>query len=76
MFPDIEQRLRVLKMYPDEFAKAYVAYKKNKLNSNWNDGSRGWWLLDPDCAFKINLNNNDYPMFVNVIPKIFDLDEA
>ena len=76
MFPDIEQRLRVLKMYPDEFAKAYVAYKKNKLNSNINDGSRGWWLLDPDCAFKINLNNNDYPMFVNVIPKIFDLDEA
>ena len=76
MFPDIEQRLRALKMYPDEFAKAYVAYKKNKLNTKETDGSRGWWLLDPDCAFKINLNGSDYPMFVNVIPKIFDLDEA
>lgn len=75
-FPDIEQRLRVLKMYPEEFAKAYVAYKKQKLNTTLNDGSRGWWLLDPECAFKMNLNNTDYPLLVNIIPKIFDLDEA
>lgn len=32
LFPDVEMRLRVLKMYPEEFAKAYVAYKKNSLN--------------------------------------------
>ena len=76
MFPDVEMRLRALKMYPDEFAKAYVQYKKRKLNVKETDGSRGWWLLDPDCAFKINLNNSDYPMLVNIIPKIFDLDEA
>ena len=75
-FPDVDMRLRVLKMYPDEFAKAYVAYKKNKLNQTQNDGSRGWWVLDPDRAFKINLNERDYPLLVNVTPKILELDEA
>ena len=75
-FPDVEQRMRVLKMYPREFADAYVKYKKNKLNARINDGMRGWYVLDPDCAFKINLNETDYPYLVNVIPKIFELDEA
>ena len=75
-FPDIEMRMRVLKMYPEEFAKAYVAYKKLKLNQAETDGSRGWWLLDPDHAFKINLNNRDYPLLVNITPKILELDEA
>jgi len=63
-------------MYPREFADAYVKYKKNKLNARINDGMRGWYVLDPDCAFKINLNETDYPYLVNVIPKIFELDEA
>lgn len=76
MFPDVEQKLRALKMFPDEFASAYVKYKTNKLNQNHTDGSRGWYLLDPDRAFKINLNNTDYPLLVNIIPKLFDLDEA
>ena len=75
MFPNIEMRTRVLKMYPKEFSEAYIAYKKQKLSS-LNDGTRGWWVLDPDCAFKVNLNNSDYPMLINIIPKIFDLDEA
>ena len=76
MFPDVEMRLRVLKMYPEEFAKAYVAYKKNSLNQKANDGSRGWWLLDPDHAFKVNLNGRDYPLLVSITPKILELDEA
>ena len=73
-FPDIEMRMQVLKMYPDEFAKAYVAYKKGKLNTPEDMGT--WWLLDPDHAFKINLNGRDYPLLVNITPKILDLDEA
>jgi len=73
-FPDIEMRMRVLKMYPEEFAKAYLAYKKGRLNTNLNDGT--WWILDPDCAFKVNLNGRDYPLLVNITPKILDLDEA
>ncbi len=76
MFPDIDMRLRVLKLFPKEFAEAYVAYKKNKLNAKMNDGSRGWYLLDPDCAFKLNLSNRDYPLLVNITTKILDLDEA
>lgn len=76
LFPDVEMRLRVLKMYPEEFAKAYIAYKKNSLNSKANDGSRGWWLLDPDHAFKVNLNGRDYPLLVSITPKILELDEA
>lgn len=76
MFPDLEMRMRVLKMYPEEFAKAYVAYKKNSLNQKVNDGSRGWWVLDPDYAFKVNLNGKDYPLLVNITPKILELDEA
>jgi hypothetical protein len=27
-FPDIAQRMRVLKMFPEEFAKGYILYKK------------------------------------------------
>lgn len=76
-FPDIETRLRILQMYPDEFQKAYVAYKKGKLNNPKNGYTEGtWWLLDPDCAFKLNIGGQDYPMLVNVCAKILDLDEA
>lgn len=74
-FPDIEMRTRVLKMYPDEFAKAYIAYKKHRLDTKDPDGGT-WWLLDPNRAFKLNLNGKDYPLLVNITPKILDLDEA
>ena len=70
-------------MYPEEFAKAYVAYKRGRLEQKniigWDDPehkSGPWWLLDPDCAFKVNLNGRDYPLLVNITPKILDLDEA
>ena len=85
-FGDIETRMRILKMYPKEFADAYIAYKKGKLtgqesiNSGWDtpNTNKGlsWWLLDPECAFKINLNNSDVPLLINTCTKILDLDEA
>ena len=84
-FGDIETRMKVLKMYPKEFAEAYIAYKKGKLNSKdtlgggtWEGNKQGstWWLLDPACAFKINLNNSDVPLLINTCTKILDLDEA
>jgi hypothetical protein len=75
-FPDIEMRMRVLKMYPEEFAKAYVAYKKGKLMTQDTIDSGSWWLLDPERAFKVNLNGRDYPLLVSITPKILDLDEA
>jgi len=67
-------RMRVLKMYPKEFAEAYIAYKKGKLNTKEHDGT--WWVLDPDHAFKINLNGSDVPLLINTCIKILDLDEA
>ena len=84
-FCDIETRMKVIKMYPKEFAEAYIAYKKGKLNSKdtlgggtWAGDKQGstWWLLDPACAFKINLNNSDVPLLINTCTKILDLDEA
>ena len=85
-FGDIETRMRVLKMYPKEFTDAYIAYKKGKLvkdtlssGGTWDTNvakGTSWWLLDPDCAFKINLNGSDMPLLINTCTKILDLDEA
>lgn len=73
-FANIEQRMRVLKMFPEEFTKGYVLYKKGKLKDE--TGALGWYLLDPGCAIKINLNGSDYPILANAIPAILDLDAA
>jgi len=32
--------------------------------------------LEPENAFKFNLNGSDIPFFANVIPSILDLDMA
>lgn len=75
-FGDVQYRLKVLKMFPDEFSKGYVLYKKGKLKSEYMGDTSGWYLLDTDCAFKINLNGDDYPLLVNAIPALIDLDSA
>ena len=74
-FPNIEARLKILKMFPEDFAKGYVLYKKNRLKDE-NGQTCGWYLLDPDCAVKLNLNGSDYPILANAIPNILDLDAA
>ena len=73
-FSSVEQRLRVLKMFPEEFAKGYILYKKGKLKDE--TGALGWYLLDPKRAVKLNLNGSDYPILANAIPAILDLDAA
>ena len=75
-FPDINYRMRVLKMFPDEFAKGYSLFKQGKLKQDYRGDDGGWYLLDPDCAFKFNVNGSDIPMFANAIPSILDLDAA
>ena len=78
-FSNLEYRMRVLKMFPPEFAKGYVLYKKGKLKDDENTaggGSDGWYLLDPKCAVKLNLCGTDYPTLVNAIPTLLDLDAA
>lgn len=75
-FPDINYRMRVIKMFPDEFAKGYMLYKQGKLKPDYYEDARGWYLLDPNKTLKFSLNNNDIPLFVNAIPAILDLDAA
>ena len=78
-FPDVNYRMKVLKMFPHEFAKGYVLYKQGKLKSDDNTldlFATGWYLLEPGSVIKFNFNNGDIPLFVNSCPAILDLDAA
>lgn len=75
-FKDAQYRVRVLKMFPKEFQKAYLSYKKGTLKKDFNGDSAGWFLLDVESAVKFNLSGSDAPLFIPVIPAILDLDEA
>lgn len=80
-FPDMSYRMKVLKMFPEEFAKGYALYKQGKLYIDDNFEGQfkkgyGWYLLDPGCTIKFNINNTDIPIFINALPAILDLDAA
>lgn len=86
-FRDVNYRMRILNLFPDEFKKGYALYKQGKLQPDYiniprafpqgaEQPSNGWYLLEPGAAFKFNLNSSDIPTFVNVIPYILDLDAA
>ena len=75
-FRNTEQRIKILKLFPDEFAKGYTLYKKGKLPPEFQGDTSGWYLLDPKKTVKFNANGEDYPPFISVIPLLLDLDEA
>ena len=75
-FKDATQRARILDLFPAEFKKAYIMYKKGQLPPQFTGDSEGWYLLDPIYAFKFNINGEDFPAFVSVVPAIIDLDAA
>lgn len=75
-FSDINYRMRVLKMFPKEFAKGYVLYKEGKLLGDFPGDRNGWYLLEPERTVKFNFHGSDIPLFVNAIPQILDLDAA
>lgn len=75
-FRDINQRIRILNLFPKEFKKGYQLYKEGKLQPDFPGDKAGWYLLDIDCAFKFNLNDEDQPLLISVIPAIIDLDAA
>lgn len=75
-FPDPEQRLKMLDLFPKDFKKGYSLFLDGKLPPQFRGDSTGWYLLDPDCAFKININDTDQPLFISVIPALLDLDAA
>ena len=76
MFRDTEQKIKVLKLFPKEFAKGYQLYKLGKLPPDFPGDDSGWYLLDINNTVKFNANGEDYPMFISVIPMIIDLDAA
>ncbi len=76
-FKDINYRMKILKLFPEEFQKGYVLYKQGKLLAEApGDRMNGWYLLDPENTIKFNFNGSDIPIFVNSIPSILDLDAA
>ena len=70
------QRARALEIFPKEFKKGYKLYKQGKLDFGMQAEDRGWYLLDPNSTIKFNINDEDFPAFISVIPPILDLDAA
>ena len=75
-FKDVAYRMRVIKMFPEEFAKGYLLFKQGKLKSDYQGDTGSWYLLEPKNVVKFNLHGSDIPIFINAIPAIIDLDEA
>lgn len=75
-YKNVEQRLRVLKLFPKDFQKGYIAYKEGELVPDFPGDTSGWYLLDPECTVKFNINGEDYPPLIAVIPHLIDLDAA
>lgn len=75
-FPNLQYRLKVLKMFPKDIQKGYILYKQGKLLGDYPGDKKGWFALDPETTIKFNLNNSDFPPLVGVIPSIIDLDQA
>lgn len=75
-FSDINYRLRVLKMFPKEFQKAYLAFQQGTLPKDFQSDDTGWFLLEPSNTVKFNLSSSDAPLFIPVIPAIIDLEDA
>ena len=76
MFMNTEQRAKMLKVFPPEFEKGYKLYKQGKLKPDFPGDESGWYLLDIGSVIKFNLNGEDFPPFIAVIPAIIDLDAA
>ncbi len=76
MFRDTFQKMKMLNLFPKEFKKGYILYKEGKLKPDFPGDVSGWYLLDVNSTIKFNLNGDDAPVFMSVIPAIIDLDEA
>ena len=75
-FKDTTQRVKMLNLFPSAFKKGYILYKEGKLPPQFAGDTAGWYLLDVNSTIKFNINGDDAPMFMSVIPALIDLDEA
>ena len=76
MYRDTTQKMRILKLFPEEFFKGWRMYKEGKLKPDFQGDTSGWYLLEPKNTIKFSLNGDDYPAFISIIPALIDLDEA
>ncbi len=74
-FRDVNSRMNILKGFPKEFQKAYIALKNGTLVAEQGE-QPGWVMLDPDYAFKMMMSDSEMPVLSSVIPSLIDLDEA
>lgn len=75
-FSDVFYRMRVLKLFPKEIQRAYVAYKNGTLPKDYKSDEEGWILLDVSATVKFDISYNDAPLFATIIPKLMDLQDA
>ena len=75
-FRDANSKMKMLKLFPKEFAKGYILYKEGKLPPQFAGDTSGWYLLSVNNTIKFNINGEDFPMLISVIPAIMDLDAA
>ena len=75
-FKDANQRMKILNLFPKEFKKGYILYKEGKLVPDFAGDTAGWYLLELENTIKFNINGEDFPVLIAVIPAIIDLAEA
>lgn len=75
-FKDANQKMKVLNLFPKEFKKGYILYKEGKLVPDYQGDTSGWYLLEVKNTIKFNMNGEDFPALIAVIPAIIDLDAA
>ena len=75
-FKDAQQKMRILNLFPKEFKQGYRLFKEGKLVPDFEGDTSGWYLLDINKAVKFNINGEDFPVLIAVIPAILDLDVA
>jgi hypothetical protein len=76
IFRDEIQKTKMLNLFPAEFRKGYDAFRNGRLVPDYPGDTSGWYLLDTKSVIKFNINGEDYPAFISVIPAIIDLDAA
>lgn len=74
-FKSTQERKQIFEIFPPEFEKNYKKFKAGKLPPQFQGDQAGWFLLNPDHAIKFNLNEEDFPTFISVIPDLLDLDD-
>lgn len=75
-FPNVQQRIKILNIFPKEIQHAYVLFKQGKLKGDYPGDPSCWYALDPATSVKLCLNDNCFPPLVGTIPSIIDLDQA